>query len=142
MKIYNTTDFTDWFLRRMVAWICHHKSIKYSTRKIHTARFHNSQSSYSGWAYRSERVFWARIGWPELYPVYQDRVHDLVAVTAHEIGHLTQDKEVFDSKYCERDAEQRAIEVVRDFDEQGAELIEQWDELPWYLKRKLGVYND
>ncbi len=103
MKLKNSTDWPDYFLRRMVAWCCREVGLPASV--VHRIAFGNrSRGAYSGHAWQSMRVH-VSIGPESCYPTtghlypgctseayrapaLQDRVEGLVAVTAHELTHL------------------------------------------------------
>lgn len=103
MKLKNTTDFPDHFLRRMVSWCC--KELELPVRKVRNAAFGNrTNSAYSGHAWYSMRIH-ISIG-PEKFfptgghlypgrtseayrtPMMNDRTEALVSITAHELTHL------------------------------------------------------
>ncbi len=64
MKLINSTDFPDHFLRRMVAWCC--KQIDCSPKILSGATFRNrSHGAYSGRAWGSAGRIVVRIGQEE-----------------------------------------------------------------------------
>lgn len=103
MKLRNSTDFSDHFLRRMVAWCC--REVGLPVASVKRAAFGNrSKGAYSGHAWQSMRIH-VSIGPASAYPTagylypgrtseayrapsLQDRIEGLVAVTAHELTHL------------------------------------------------------
>jgi len=101
MKLKNTTEWPDYFLRRMVSWCC--KQIGLPPSKMKLAVFGNKTESPYGGRGGTYRIYVA-IGPASAYPVepfhYPGRTHDeylsprvadrlegLVAVTAHELTH-------------------------------------------------------
>lgn len=110
MKLKNTTDFPDYFLRRMVSWCC--KQLDYSSRNISEAQFRNrSDSCASGCAYGSQRfvvsignITWINDGTGDgsrtkrARRTIYERANDLVRVTAHEIFHLKAHREGINSR--------------------------------------------
>src|ERR1039457_6442142 len=59
VKVQNSTDCNDTFLRRMVAWCC--REIGLPVRWVRQARFTNYSHTYRGRAWRSGRIL-VRIG--------------------------------------------------------------------------------
>lgn len=100
MRLINSTDFPDHFLRRMVSWCC--KQTEYPPSKIREAKFTNTYHAYRGRAFMGSRSFLVRIGPADRYPLpevkrhgimhpaHLDRIEGLVSTTAHEIEHLYQ----------------------------------------------------
>jgi hypothetical protein len=86
MKLKNTTDYPDHFLRRMVAWCC--KQLECPPSIIREAAFRNRSDRYT-----SGHAYWAGRGRFVVSSgkLAADRVKDLVGVTAHEIFHLLAD---------------------------------------------------
>lgn len=60
MKLINTTDYPDYFLRRMVSWCC--KEIGLPVRYVIEARFGVSRSQRGGRAYLWKRKIGVRVG--------------------------------------------------------------------------------
>lgn len=60
MKLKNSTDFSDAFLRRMVSWCC--RELELPVSYIREAQFRNRQSSYSGHAWPYERRICVSVG--------------------------------------------------------------------------------
>ena len=67
MKLVNTTDYPDYFLRRMVSWCC--KQIGYPVRSVKEAKFRNKTGSFSGHAYGSRRIVVSVSKTDEPFPV-------------------------------------------------------------------------
>lgn len=96
MKLKNTTDWTDHFLRRMVAWCC--RQIDMPVRSIHSAVFRRSRAAWGGCARYSRRQISVCVGDARHFPAnagshekgeaFADRLECLVAVTAHEAYHI------------------------------------------------------
>lgn len=102
MKMRNTTDWPDYFLRRMLAWVC--KQVQLPVRTLRQVEFgKRKRGCFNGRAWlRRIRVV---IGPASCYPVepfhypgrtndqflsprMADQVEALVAVTAHEAQHV------------------------------------------------------
>ncbi len=65
MRLKNSTDWPDWFVRRMLAWCC--REIGYPIRQLHEAQIRNrSRGHYSGHAYYGGRRIVVSIG-PETF---------------------------------------------------------------------------
>lgn len=75
MKLRNTTDWSDTFLRRMTAWCC--RQIGMPVRRVGRIQFRRKRVGYSGHCWwRSRRIVCSC-----------NNVSDLVAVTTHELFH-------------------------------------------------------
>jgi hypothetical protein len=103
VRLKNSTDWSDVFLRRMVSWVA--KQLELPVRKIRAVEFGNrSEVCWSGRAWGSMKIL-VRIGPANCYPVEpfhypgrtndaylsprcEDRMEGLIAVTAHELQHL------------------------------------------------------
>lgn len=90
MKIKNSTDWPNHFLRRMTAWCC--RQLKLPVGYITECRFAVSRSDYGGLCYG--RRIGVRVGKLVVFPChniygndYRDRLEILVGVTAHELAH-------------------------------------------------------
>lgn len=143
MKLKNTTDFPDWFLRRLVAWCCRQSELP--ARRVRLATFRNCKGIYSGHASGSTRIV-VRIGrtgypmQPDLRAgmsgeVMADRTEALVMVTAHEVEHLCQYAErrqrtLAASRRTEPVTRAHGIYCLRLFREQRAALVTEWMEPP------------
>jgi hypothetical protein len=142
MKLLNSTDWQAYFLRRMVAWCC--RQIGLPVRKLRQAQFRNRTTcSYSGHAYGRRIV--CSIG-PDLrFPtkpdgrdgmaneVIADRTEALIAITAHELEHVSQFHSGRDDKLKGRcEASTRAVEVrvLRLFRANREALLAEWSVLP------------
>ncbi len=98
MRLINTIDYPDYFLRRMVSWCC--KELGLPGRYVREVAFRNSRSAWGGMAYTNSRRVGVRIGaashFPSKYRMrgtrkwfpIADRTEALVMVTAHELAHL------------------------------------------------------
>jgi len=97
MKINNSTDWSDAFLRRMTVWCM--KQVGMPVRYMRAATFRNRQTtSFSGHACPWSRNIVVSIGVDRFFPRsvsthgegvwFNDRVEALVAVTAHEVFHV------------------------------------------------------
>lgn len=97
MQLKNSTDFSDRFLRRMIAWCCRELETKVKTC-CWKAVFRNSRSSWGGCARPWRKQITVCIGKSHQFPancsthrkgdVFADRLECLVAVTAHELYHV------------------------------------------------------
>jgi hypothetical protein len=100
MKLTNSTDYPNHFLRRMVAWCC--REIGLPPKTIRDAKFGNKSSAWGGRG-GVHRIY-VGIGPDSAFPVeafhypgrtddaflgprIEDRLEALVAVTAHELTH-------------------------------------------------------
>jgi hypothetical protein len=145
MKIKNTTDFPDWFLRRMISWVCSRRIIEWSPRKIREATYRNSSGlggsglAYTTWGefrvsvmpVRSRKI--PKEGMREVYD--RDRIRSLVSLTAHEITHLTQEIRVLRGKNCEGNARWQARQVKEEFIRNEDELVAKWMKPPAYATK-------
>lgn len=97
MKLKNSTDYPDHFLRRMVAWCC--EQIGYPVRQLKRVQVRNKATGYRGFARYSAcmvSMTTSKTGYPtkpDHRPGMQgesfaDRTEALVAITAHEVYHL------------------------------------------------------
>jgi hypothetical protein len=100
MKLKNTTDWPDWFLRRMAGW-CRRK-LGVSAGDLKQAVFRNSRAAWGGAAWIYPRRITVCVGHAGHFPAFghrhanghQNRIADrtecLVWVTIHEVAHLGQ----------------------------------------------------
>lgn len=144
MKLENSTDFADHFLRRLVSWCCRQSG--YPVRRLVSAKFSNTARSYSGMAYGSRRIRVSIGGWynfptsPDNRPGMQgesfaDRIEALVAVTSHEIEHLCQyaegrSRRLNDKRAIERVTRYTEINSLRLFRANRDALILEWSAEP------------
>lgn len=148
MELENTTDYQDYFLRRMVAWVC--RQCGHRVKDIRRARFKHARRGFSGRAYGGPHggFFTARIAKPGQWQPFTDtrhgvviplptREHALVAIAAHEINHLNQFRDGRmealrrrGSEAVERDCFNREARVVREFDADRDALLAQWNQPP------------
>lgn len=95
MKLKNTTDWPDHFVRRLVSWCC--KQLDTSPKKISSFKLRNrndgftSGHCYSGWGQICVSLGVVNLAGGQTLvsgDVYRARtLNDLVKVTAHEIAH-------------------------------------------------------
>ena len=165
MKLKNNTDFPDWFLRRMIAWICRNPHIDWRVKKIRggvEVRNRSKGYQYSGHAWPSRERIVVSIGVPEMFrdivkdengqtvwdkdndwrpkregePDHKARITSLVSILAHEIVHLAQwEKGPGRGKYSEREANWRAKQAVEAFVKEADILIANWMESPSYATK-------
>lgn len=106
MRFKNTTDWPDYFIRRMLAWCV--KELELPKDQLWHAHFgKRSRGCFNGRASICGRKIRVMIGPAEAYPVkgflypgrtdeayrspdYADQIEGLIGVTAHEITHLRQ----------------------------------------------------
>lgn len=147
MKLTNTSDFPDHFLRRMVGWCC--RELLLPVKVVRQARF----TKYRTWAFRgrawsSGRIL-VRIG-PEANPagvswypltrrypgrvrapeyVLADRIEALVKVTAHELAHLERWQSGV-GRNCEGQVDSVALIVLNAFRKDREVLLAEWNREP------------
>lgn len=139
MKLQNSTDFSDLFLRRMLAWVC--RSVELPARSIRRAQFTTTLAAFRGRAWSSMRLL-VRIGDARHYPVVDhkypgrvnaptyslaDRIEALVHVTAHECEHLLDFYE-YRSTIREGSTEVRALVTLERFRAHREVLLAEWSE--------------
>lgn len=137
VKLINTTDYSDTFLRRMVSWCC--KQLGLPARRLKQARFGNSRRHFGGMAYWRSRIG-VRIGGDDcnhevkhwkfrdgFQIVTHTRLEVLVSVTAHEIAHIEQFWRLGDKGRCvERNTEGMAYAVLKAFRLAQDTLVAEW----------------
>lgn len=143
MRFKNSTKFADYFLRRMVRWIMKRNDVRRD--RLVAATFRTRRSGCSGHAHA--RQITCSIGrnpfkpykWDHYrraaadptdgsYLVIGDAFEEIVAITAHEIGHVAHYAR---GHHWGRDSEARAEAMtrgtVREFRERREELLADWD---------------
>jgi hypothetical protein len=140
MKLRNSTDWPDYFLRRMVAWCC--RQVDYKPSRVREAQFRNrTKRSYSGHAYGSRRIV-ASVGPDSRFPLkaddrpgmgnaaIADRLEALIVITAHELTHLHQyDGRIGKLKsngQTEADARWHSIKALESFRVNREALLAEW----------------
>lgn len=95
MKLVNTLDWPDRFIRRMVSWCC--RELGLPVRYIREAQFRNTSNAWGGLCYG--RRIGVRVGNASHFPCKSkrhrnglqielaDRTETLVYITAHELAH-------------------------------------------------------
>lgn len=106
MKLKNSTDFSEAFLRRMVSWCC--RAVGLPVRWLRRATFKKTRTTYRNIAFSGLGggcSIIVRIGSDSAYPVrefirhgvkhpsHADRVEGLVSTTAHECYHCRQSRD-------------------------------------------------
>lgn len=144
MKIENSTDWPDAFLRRMVGWCC--RELKIKKQWVRLAKFKNTRnlSSYGGNGGHGEisiRISKTESSFPTepngfkyggiVVPALLDRIDALVAITAHELQHVQQMAtrrwaNLKKFKTHESDAMQAQIKVMAAFRANPLELQSIW----------------
>lgn len=136
MKLKNSTDFSDRWLRRMVAWCC--REIGLPVRQLRRAQFTNTKVAYRGRAWGYSRRILVRIGPAEKFPspswkyggamvdACNDRVEGLVSITAHELFHILQSVERLRRTRKERSCVRAENLVRRKFSENREALLAIW----------------
>lgn len=142
MKLKNTTDFADHFLRRLVSWCC--RELELSRKKIREVRFRNSRSVWGGRAYWRSRIT-VCIGsasecnqtlkhWKfndGFQIVTNHRIEVLVVTTAHELAHIEQFWRVGPRQSrLERVTEGQAYRLLTAFRANRESLLAAWNEPP------------
>ena len=133
MKLENTTNVPNYYLRRMISWIC--KQLEVPVRQVRYAKFGNrSHLSYSGHAWSTyilcntdPRLDKFPAGRKRSGEGPMDRKHALVCIAAHEICHLaTLYREARGQKKTRRGGKSRggSEAVVRREETRIAELFE------------------
>jgi hypothetical protein len=150
MKIKNTTDYPDHFLRRMTAWCC--RQLEFRVGEVKLAVFRNrSRRGYRGFADYTRRMISCTVhrtdGWPrpDNRPgmhgeALADRLEVLVNLTSHELYHLAAK---FDADHRqrtrgagtrhasgERETRHASVLVLRAFREQRDALVAEWSQPP------------
>jgi hypothetical protein len=143
MKLKNTTEWPDYFLRRMVAWCCHESGLP--VRRLREATFRNCAYSFSGHAYGSMRIVCSvgRSGFPaspDTRPgmsgeIIADRMEALIAIASHEIEHCCQYAErrsaaLKKQRWSELVTRQHEVATLRKFREHREQLLTEWSEVP------------
>lgn len=156
MKLINSTDYSDSFLRKMVAWVCVEIGLK--PRWVRQLRFTNSHySSTRGRA--SHRKALIRIGDANQFPssewryggqtcaVEKDRDMGLVSITTHELFHLVQAQDgvrgLLPGKFKRSNIEGPCVvmanRVAAKFDENRAALMAEWMDAPKAAPKTIAV---
>lgn len=163
MKLKNTTDFPDWFLRRMISWVRLNSHIELPTKYLREVEVRNRRTAYrkrSGHASIYEGRIVLSIGTLDVFRpylfdesnmhlrdedghfVYGDpdpalRIRKLVGLTAHELGHLAQfHRSGRHATYSESGANWMEDQVVEDFVANSLALTTAWMEPPAYAKKE------
>ena len=146
MKIVNTLEWPDHFMRRMAAWCC--REIGLPVRSLKKAAFRRSSSAWGGRAYLREGSIGVRVGDAKWFPqttrrhtcleseTIADRLECLVDVTAHEVAHLEQFARRSKSRRnggaggSERNTQRIAYRTLRTFRENRDALVAEWSREP------------
>ena len=145
MELLNSTDYPNYFLRRLVSWVA--KQVDYPVREIRKAEFRNSTEYLrSGRAWLHQKRILVRVGPENRFPGHPynrggvpewplRRIHALIEVTAHELCHLDQERRVpyRGGKRLhrrEREPNMMGRDVMIAFLEKEDELMAQWMEPP------------
>lgn len=142
MRLANSTDFDDWFLRRMVAWCCRELGVK----GLLAAAFTKYSGSFRGRAWCCSRRILIRIGGDgrvAYYPMtlkypgrkhaptitIADRTEALLHVTAHEVAHLARWQ---DGQRRNREArvDGMTLPLLEKFRASRDALLAEWNETP------------
>jgi len=140
MQLKNTTDWSDWFLRRMLSWAC--KQAELPVRQLKKARFTKCTRSFRGRAWYSEIL--VRVGPEDQYPVkfvrhsnagrvehdIQDPVEGLIYVAVHECVHIWQGQKPKRWQEIERHADRIGMQGVLEFRANRDSLLTKWMETP------------
>jgi hypothetical protein len=141
VKLINTTDYSDTFLRRMVSWCC--KELGLPVRRLKQARFGNSCRHWGGLAYWRSRIGVRVVGddcnrelkhWKfrdGFQVVTNSRLEVLLLTTAHELAHIEQFWRLgYRSKGLERHTEGMAYTVLKAFRIVQDALVAEWSREP------------
>ncbi len=142
MQLINSTDYPDYFLKRMVSWCC--KQLDLPIRCVREAAFRNTAKTWGGIAYRSYRIG-VRIGSADHYPTnyrmrstgkmigLSDRLEGLLMATAHELAHLMYMRNGNKSRRSggnggsEHNTDWQVQQVMQVFRSQRNELVTAWN---------------
>lgn len=144
MKIKNSTDWPNHFLRRLVSWCC--KQLDHPASKVRLAQFTRYSGAYRGRAWSSRRIL-CRVGSADRFPmapdnrpgmageVFADQTEALVAVTAHELAHLAQYREgriggLKQMRVTEPATRREEVRVLRAFRANREVLLAEWSAAP------------
>ena len=146
MKIQNSTNWSEPFLRKMVAWCARQVGAK--IKWIPPIKFHNAERGWSGrggptrvrvgispnekFSYTNTTGY--RYG-GVVIPDLADRIETLIAVTAHELRHVQQyaKKRILTLrkyKTVESDAMQAEIAALKEFRANRETLLAEWGAAP------------
>lgn len=145
MRLRNSTDFSDHFLRRLVSWCC--RECHASPTTIKAAQFTNTTHAWSGRAWYGSRRILCRIGPPGYFdaprdasypnrkntPRYtvNDRIEALVHITAHEAFHIVEYAEHRSRRQQHRNREAAvdgvALAVLEAFRANREALLAEWN---------------
>lgn len=150
MKLRNSTDWPDHFIRRMLAWC--RKEIELPAKALRSARFRNRKtavhSGCGGWgeiivSIGPDSFFPTKEykcpGYPGMAPAYADRVEALVAITAHELTHVRVHERLRNKPmiralrtgaHSERQTMYEMRRVLKLFQEQRGVLLAAWSAAP------------
>jgi hypothetical protein len=125
MKLENTTDFPDRFLRRAVLWVCKELEVKQS--RVRLIRFGNRRLGWSGRTWRMGGRVHIRIGQYNgtlKRRSWRERTSDVVSALAHELWHVKSDTR----RGRDEEANARAADrwVRKRFDAQADQLFQKW----------------
>jgi predicted SprT family Zn-dependent metalloprotease len=129
MKLINTTDLPNRFVRKMISWICKHPHVNLKMHSIDEIRvFERHSRICTGCAY-FENVVTIGLGSKDVFRQYyrnprKTRIRMLVQYLAHEFGHIQQFQ--LGRKTSERDANWIEAQVLKTFDEKANELVKKW----------------
>lgn len=150
----NSTDWPNYFLRRMVSWVC--KELQYPRSHLVDVEFGNrTNCAFSGraWGNKLWGQILVRIGPADRFPVQsktyrdsftvgeiKDRMEALIEVTAHELAHCDNDRRGNKSRGryektgntggSERLTDAMSKQVLKAFREKREELLEEWSKEP------------
>jgi hypothetical protein len=145
MKLANSTDYSDRFLRRMIAWCCHQLDMPVSY--VRAARIGNATNHWGGRAYLPCRRIGVRVGSAAscdrelrhyqfrdgFQVITRSRVEVLLVTTAHELAHLDLyrrgNRSRGNGRGCggsERYTEGRAANVLEAFRRDAGVLLKAW----------------
>jgi hypothetical protein len=141
VKLKNTTDWPDWFLRRMIRWCAKH--VELPPKALRSAQFRRRTTcSYSGcggsgritvsigpaskFPVEEHKVD----GYPGMCPRIADPTEALVAITAHELTHVREMAKRVSRMLSERQTMYEERRLLRMFQEDRERLLAEWSEPP------------
>ncbi len=143
MRLKNSADLPDVFLRRMVSWCC--RELGLPTKHVRACEFTNCHPSrvFRGKAwYTSGRILVRISAEDSPFPftgrrnsrapefTLADRIEALVKVTAHELAHIERHQRNAPRGNHEADTDRQALQVLRAFRDRREELLAAWSAVP------------
>jgi hypothetical protein len=161
VKLQNSTNYGDRFLRRMVSWCC--RQLEMPASYVRGCRFGNATNHWGGRAYLRQRRIGVRVGGPTqtdrelkhhrfgdgFQVVTYSRLEVLLITAAHELAHLDLYRRGNRSRGngrghggSERYTEGRAFNVLQVFRSDSERLVEEWSLEPAVAARQVPSVQD